>query len=207
MTKAAKERILGREDNVSGWIVRLNGTGKLLRSRDVHVATGATVAATQQAPICSPDTSQQEEQIDLGETLQEQEDEKQEQKDLFHSSGTPWEEAMTHYNLEVADARREEKTKKDTGTAILLKENDRQKKTTQQHSSGKRQTSKLPPHEACTKRGVLQLQEARSLGEGLLEQRREQERRKGWLSRRTKGLGFQQEGTIKSAMGNQQQQW
>jgi hypothetical protein len=64
-TKAVEGRILGQEDNVSGWIVRLDGSGKLVRSRDVRVATGATVPATQQAPIDRPDRSQQDEQIDL----------------------------------------------------------------------------------------------------------------------------------------------
>ena len=91
-TKAVEGRILGQEDNVSGWIVRLEGSGKLVRSRDVRVATGATGPATQQAPIYRPDRSQQDEQIDLGETLQDLDDEKQEEKDRSRSAGTPFSE-------------------------------------------------------------------------------------------------------------------
>jgi hypothetical protein len=63
--------------------VRLEGSGKLIGSRDVRVATGATVPVTQQVPIYHPDRFQQDEQIDSGETLQNQEDEKQEEKDRF----------------------------------------------------------------------------------------------------------------------------
>jgi hypothetical protein len=91
-TKAVERRILGQEDNVSGRIVRLEGSGKLVRSGDVRVATGATVPATQQAPIYRPDRSQQDEQIDLGETLQDLDDEKQEEKDRSRSAGTPFSE-------------------------------------------------------------------------------------------------------------------
>jgi hypothetical protein len=83
-TKAVKGRILGQEDNVSGWIVRSEDSGKLLRSKDVRFATGTTVSATQQAPIYRADTHQQDEQLKLGETLQEEEDEKQEQKDRLN---------------------------------------------------------------------------------------------------------------------------
>src|SRR5688572_23568190 len=50
------------------------------------------VPATQQAPIYRPDRSQQDEQTDLGETLQDLDDEKQEEKDRSRSAGTPFSE-------------------------------------------------------------------------------------------------------------------
>jgi hypothetical protein len=55
--------------------LRLKDSGKLVGSRYVRVATGATVPATQQAPIYRPDTHQQDDKSTCGETLQDQEDE------------------------------------------------------------------------------------------------------------------------------------
>lgn len=79
--KPFKDDFLRQEDNVSGWTVRIEGSGKLVRLRDVRVATGATVPATQQASNYRPDRFQQEGQTDLGESPQDLDDEKQEEKD------------------------------------------------------------------------------------------------------------------------------
>jgi hypothetical protein len=54
---------------------------------------------------------------------------------------------MMQYNLEVEDARREEKTKEIYGNSYAPEGQLSIKENQQQHSSGKRQTRQFPPHD------------------------------------------------------------
>jgi hypothetical protein len=66
--KASLGRILGQDEAVSGWVIRLEATHRVIRSRDVRIATGNMITA--QTRSATKETI-----VDIGGILQEEEEE------------------------------------------------------------------------------------------------------------------------------------
>ena len=104
-TKAVEARLLGQEENVSGWVVRLESTGRIVWSRDVRLATGVRTGILPTLPQTKTRSSAVscETVINLNDLQDEEEEEPEPKPNRDNNVAEDNNEAAESENVEVPE--------------------------------------------------------------------------------------------------------